>query len=194
MANQDAAFGLRLSRSGNGSDLIGMQNKYRIAANYNTSIFQGDLVTVATNGTITRVAAGDAALILGVFNGCQYDDPTTGKPVWSNYYPASTNVAGIEAFVIDAPHAVYEVQADAAMPITDLFGNFDIVDATAGSTASGISNSELDVGTGATTAGLPLKAIDISTDPENSDTATANTNVMVVINNHLFSAGTAGLA
>ena len=194
MANQDAAFGLRLSRSGNGSDLIGMQNKYRIAANYNTSIFQGDLVTVATNGTITRVAAGDAALILGVLNGCQYDDPTTGKPVWSNYYPASTNVAGIEAFVIDAPHAVYEVQADAAMPITDLFGNFDIVDATAGSTASGISNSELDVGTGATTAGLPLKAIDISTDPENSDTATANTNVMVVINNHLFSAGTTGLA
>ena len=194
MANQDAAFGLRLSRSGNGSDLIGMQNKYRIAANYNTSIFQGDLVTVATNGTITRVAAGDAALILGVFNGCQYDDPTTGKPVWSNYYPASTNVAGIEAFVIDAPHAVYEVQADAAMPITDLFGNFDIVDATAGSTASGISNSELDVTTGATTAGLPLKAIDISTDPENGDTATANTNVMVVINNHLFSAGTTGLA
>lgn len=194
MANQDAAFGLRLSRSGNGSDLIGMQNKYRIAANYNTSIFQGDLVTVATNGTIVRVAAGDGALILGVFNGVQYNDPTTGKPVWSNYYPASTNVAGIEAFIIDAPHAVYEVQADAAMPITDLFGNFDIVDATAGSTASGISNSELDVTTGATTAGLPLKAIDISTDPENSDTATTNTNVMVVINNHLFSAGTAGLA
>jgi hypothetical protein len=194
MANQDAAFGLRLSRSGNGSDLIGMQNKYRIAANYNTSIFQGDLVTVATNGTIVRVAAGDNALILGVFNGVQYNDPTTGKPVWSNYYPASTNVAGIEAFVIDAPHAVYEVQADAAMPITDLFGNFDIVDATAGSTASGISNTELDVTTGATTAGLPLKAIDISTDPETSDTATANTNVMVVINNHLFSAGTAGLA
>lgn len=194
MANQDAAFGLRLSRSGNGSDLIGMQNKYRIAANYNTSIFQGDLVTVATNGTIVRVAAGDGALILGVFNGVQYNDPTTGKPVWSNYYPASTNVAGIEAFIIDAPHAVYEVQADAAMPITDLFGNFDIVDATAGSTASGISNSELDVTTGATTAGLPLKAIDISTDPENSDTATTNTNVMVVINNHLFSVGTAGLA
>ena len=193
MANQDAAFGLRLSRSGNGSDLIGMQNKYRIAANYNTSIFQGDLVTVATNGTIVRAAAGGTALILGVFNGCQYNDPTTGKPVFSNFYPASTNV-DIEAFVIDAPHAVYEIQADAAMPIADLFGNFDIVDATAGSTASGISHTELDVTTGATTAGLPLKAIDISTDPENSDPATANTNVMVVINNHLFSAGTAGLA
>ena len=48
--------------------------------------------------------------------------------------------------------------------------------------------------TGATTATLPLKAIDISQDPENSDVASANTNVMVVINNHLLSAGTTGLA
>jgi hypothetical protein len=51
-----------------------------------------------------------------------------------------------------------------------------------------------DVTTGAVTATLPLKAIDISQDPENSDVSAANTNVVVKINNHLFSAGTAGLA
>jgi hypothetical protein len=194
MANQDAAFGLRLSRSGNGSDLIGMQNKYRIAANYGTSIFQGDIVKAVTGGGIERIAAGNTELVLGVFNGCRYTDPTTGKETFSNFYPASTNAADIEASVIDAPHAVYEIQADAAFPVADLFGNFDIVDATAGSTASGTSRTEIDVTTGATTAGLPLKAIDISTDPENSDVGSANTNVIVVINNHLFSAGTTGLA
>jgi|TARA_E500000081_G_scaffold52756_1_gene55754 hypothetical protein len=194
MANQDAAFGLRLSRSGNGSDLIGMQNKYRIAANYGTSIFQGDIVKAVTGGGIERIAAGNTDLVLGVFNGCRYTDPTTGKETFSNFYPASTNAADIEASVIDAPHAVYEIQADAAFPVADLFGNFDIVDATAGSTASGTSRTEIDVTTGATTAGLPLKAIDISTDPENSDVGSANTNVIVVINNHLFSAGTTGLA
>ena len=194
MANQDAAFGLRLSRSGNGSDLIGMQNKYRIAANYGTSIFQGDIVKAVTGGGIERIAAGNTDLVLGVFNGCRYTDPTTGKETFSNFYPASTNAADIEAFIIDAPHAQYEIQADAAFPVADLFGNFDIVDATAGSTASGISRTEIDVTTGATTAGLPLKAIDISTDPENSDVGSANTNVIVVINNHLFSAGTTGLA
>ena len=194
MANQDAAFGLRLSRSGNGSDLIGMQNKYRIAANYNTSIFQGDIVKAVTGGGIERIAAGNTDLVLGVFNGCRYTDPTTGKETFSNFYPASTNAADIEASVIDAPHAVYEIQADAAFPVADLFGNFDIVDATAGSTVSGTSRTEIDVTTGATTAGLPLKAIDISTDPENSDVGSANTNVIVVINNHLFSAGTTGLA
>lgn len=194
MANQDAAFGLRLSRSGNGSDLIGMQNKYRIAANYGTSIFQGDIVKAVTGGGVERIVAGATDLVLGVFNGCRYTDPTTGKETFSNFYPASTNAADIEAFIIDAPHAQYEIQADAAFPVADLFGNFDIVDATAGSTASGTSRTEIDVTTGATTAGLPLKAIDISTDPENSDVGSANTNVIVVINNHLFSAGTTGLA
>jgi len=89
---------------------------------------------------------------------------------------------------------VYEIQADDTFPVADLFGNFDIVVTTAGDTASGQSRTELDVTTGATTTTLPLKAIDISQDPENSDVASANTNVMVILNNHLLSAGTAGLA
>ena len=194
MANKDAAFGLRLSRSGNGSDLQNMQNKYRIASGYGTAIFQGDMVKVVTGGGIERFADGDSGPILGVFNGCRFTDPSTSKERFSNHYPASTAAADIEAFVIDAPHAVYEIQADDTFPVADLFGNFDIVNATAGDTVSGISRAELDVTTGATTATLPLKAIDISQDPENSDVSSANTNVIVMINNHLFSAGTAGLA
>ena len=194
MANKDAAFGLRLSRSGNGSDLQNMQNKYRIASGYGTAIFQGDMVKVVTGGGIERFADGDSGPILGVFNGCRFTDPSTSKERFSNHYPASTAAADIEAFIIDAPHAVYEIQADDTFPVADLFGNFDIVNATAGDTVSGISRAELDVTTGATTATLPLKAIDISQAPENSDVSSANTNVIVMINNHLFSAGTAGLA
>jgi hypothetical protein len=194
MANKDAAFGLRLSRSGNGSDLQNMQNKYRIASGYGTAIFQGDMVKVVTGGGIERFADGDSGPILGVFNGCRFTDPSTSKERFSNHYPASTAAADIEAFIIDAPHAVYEIQADDTFPVADLFGNFDIVNVDAGDTVSGISRAELDVTTGATTATLPLKAIDISQDPENSDVSSANTNVIVVINNHLFSAGTAGLA
>ena len=190
MSNQDAAFGLRPLRTSTSSQ---RQNRYRIASGYATSIFQGDLVIVATNGTITRVPAGATNLILGVFNGCSYVN-ASGEITYSNYWPANATGTDIFANVIDDPSATFEIQADAAMPVTDLFGNFDIVDATAGSTVSGNSRTELDVTTGATTAALPLKAIDISQDPENSDTATANTNVIVKINNHLFSAGTVGLA
>ena len=190
MSNQDAAFGLRPIKTSTSSQ---RQNRYRIASGYNTSIFQGDLVTVATNGTITRVAAGDNALILGVFNGCSYVD-ASGDIIYSNYWPANATGTDIFANVIDDPSATFEIQADAAFPVADLFGNFDIVDATAGSTVSGNSRSELDVTTGATTAALALKAIDISQDPETSDVSSANTNVIVKINNHLFSAGTVGLA
>lgn len=191
MANLDAPFGLRPARTSISSQ---QQNRYRIAANYNTSIFQGDLVAMVTGGGIERVAAGGSGLILGVFNGCEYTDPTTGKPTFSNYYPASTNAADIIANVIDDPNAVFEIQADAAFPVADLAGNYDIL-ATAGDTVSGTSRIELEVGTAdSTVATLPLKAIDISQDPENSDVSSANTNVIVKINNHLFSGGTAGLA
>ena len=191
MANQDAPFGLRPSRS---SISANTQNRYRIASGYATAIFQGDLVAMVTGGGIERVAAGGSGLILGVFNGCEYTDPTTGKPTWKNYYPGGVAASDIMAMVIDDPNATFEIQADDTFPVSDLAGNYDIV-ATAGDTTSGRSNLELEVGTAdSTVATLPLKAIDISQDPENSDTSSANTNVIVKINNHLFSGGTAGLA
>ena len=66
----------------------------------------------------------------------------------------------------------FSIQSDEAFPVTDLFGNFDIVDSSpVGDTKTGTSNMQLDTSTGATTATLPLKAIDISQDPENSDVA-----------------------
>ena len=89
---------------------------------------------------------------------------------------------------------VFEVQANAAFPIADLFGNFDIVYTTAGSTVTGISGAELNVADGGTGTTLSVKAIDISEDPENSDVSSANTNVLVTIQNHIFGVKGAGLA
>lgn len=190
MANNDAAFGLRPVRS---STSANTQNRYRIASGYATAIFQGDLVAMVTGGGIERVANGGSGLILGVFNGCFYTDPTTNKPTFSAYYPGGVAASDIIANVIDDPSATFEIQADAAFPVADLAGNFDLL-TPAGDTVSGMSRCELEVVSGATTATLPLKAIDISQDPENSDVSSANTNVIVKINNHLFSGGTAGLA
>ena len=194
MANQDAAFGLRpIGRIG-GTPYTGGQSRYRIAANYGTAIFQGDMVMQVTGGTVEIHADGGTVPIVGVFNGCQYTDPTTGEQRFSNYYPASTNASDLIAFIIDDPMVVFEIQADAAFPVADLFGNFDVVYTSAGSTTTGISGSELKVTDGGTATTLSLKAIDISEDPENSDVASANTNVKVVIQNHIFGVKGAGLA
>ena len=194
MANQDAAFGMRPVRMVGGAPYTGGQSRYRIAANYGTAIFQGDMVAQVTGGTVEVHADGGTVPIVGVFNGCMYTDPTTSEQVFSNFYPASTNASDIIAFIIDDPMVVFEVQAAAAFPIADLFGNFDIVYTSAGSTVTGISGAELKVADGGTATTLSIKAIDISGDPENSDVATANTNVLVVIQNHLFGVKGAGLA
>jgi hypothetical protein len=194
MANKDAAFGLRPVKMIGGAPWTGGQSRYRIAANYGTSIFQGDMVMQVTGGTVEIHADGGTVPIVGVFNGCQYTDPTTGEQVFSNYYPASTNASDIIAFIVDDPMVVFEVQADAAFPIADLFGNFDIVYTTAGSTVTGISGAELKVADGGTGTTLSVKAIDISEDPENSDVSSANTNVLVTIQNHIFGVKGAGLA
>ena len=194
MANQDAAFGLRPVKRIGGTPFTGGQSRYRIAANYGTSIFQGDMVAQVTGGGVEIHADGGTVPIVGVFNGCMFTDPTSGEQTFSAFYPASTNASDIIAFIIDDPMAIFEIQANAAFPIADLLGNFDIVYTTAGSTASGIYGAELDVATGATTAGLPLKVIDIYEDPENSDVSTANTNVYCVIQNHVFGVKAAGLA
>ena len=194
MANRDAAFGLKPVKMIGGSPYSGGVSRYRIAANYGTSIFQGDMVMQVTGGTVEIHADGGTVPIVGVFNGCQYTDPTTGAQVYSNYYPASTNASDIIAFIIDDPNVVFEVQADAAFPVADLFGNFDIVYTSAGSTKTGISGAELKVADGGTGTTLSVKAIDISEDPDNDDVASANTNVYVVIQNHIFGVKGAGLA
>ena len=193
MANTDAAFGMRLVGR-MGGPATNVQNTYRIAANYGTAIFKGDMVAQVTGGGVEVHADGCTVPIVGVFNGCRYTDPTTGKETFSNFYPASTNASDIEAFVIDDPMAIYEIQADAAFPVADLFGNFDIVYPSSGSTTTGISGAELDVTTGATTAGLPLKAIDISKRVTDDDVSSDATNVLVVIQNHILGQKGAGLA
>jgi hypothetical protein len=194
MANKDASFGLKPVKMMGGSPYSGGQSRYRIAANYGTNIFQGDLVMQVTGGGIEIHADGGTVPIVGVFNGCMFTDPTTSEQKFSNYYPASTNASDIIAFVHDDPNTVFEIQADDTFPVADLFGNFDIVYTNSGSTSTGISGAELDVTTGATTTNLPLKAIDISQDPDNSDVASANTNVLVVIQNHIAGVKGAGLA
>lgn len=195
MANKDAAFGLRPSRMMGGAPFSGGQSRYRIASGYSTKIFQGDLVKQVTGGGIERAAASSTVPVVGVFNGVQYTDPTTGEQVFANHYPGSISASDIIGFIIDDPLVVFEIQADEQFPVADLLGNFDVIDqSTTGDTASGRSNMELDVSTGATTTTLPLKAIDISQDPDNDDVASSNTNVLVVIQNHIMGVKSAGLA
>ena len=195
MANKDSAFGCKPVRMMGGAPYSGGQSRYRVASGVTTPLFQGDLVTQLTAGVLGRHVATGTVPIVGVFNGVQYTDPTSGEQVFKNYYPGSIAASDIIASVVDDPNVVFEIQGDAAMPVADLFGNFEIVDGSpVGDTSSGISNTEIAVSTGNTTATLPLKALDISQDPENDDVSSSNTNGLCVIQNHICGQKGAGLA
>jgi len=193
MPNVVEKYGLRPSRQLNGSPFINAQNRYRIAANNTTAIFQGDLVKPLTSGTISRAVANTSDTVVGVFNGCFYTDPTTQKPTFSNYYPGSVNASDIIAMVIDGPDTVYEVKADATFVVADLFRNYSITNET-GSTQTGISKVTLDVSESGTAGTFVVQAIDISQDVFNSDVnASSNVGVLVRINNHFYRQGGTGI-
>ena len=193
MANVAEKFGLKPVRSLDGSDFINAQNRYRIASNYGTAIFQGDLVTPVTGGGIERHTAGSGTPVVGVFNGCFYTDPTTQKPTWKNYYPASIVASDIMAFVIDSPDQVYKIDSDGAFAVADIFKNFHVT-AVSGNTVTGTSEVQLDYSNSGIKITTVLQAIDISQDVGNDEAGVVNVDVLVRINNHFYKTGTAGLA
>jgi len=194
MANQLEKFGLRPYRKLDGTPLVGAQNRYKIANGSATAIFQGDLVRPLTDGTITRSVGNTSYAVVGVFNGCFYNDPTTQKPTYSNFYPGgiTPTQGGLTAFVVDDPDAVFLVNADAVFAQANLFGNYSLSVAS-GSTTTGISEMQLDVSTQGTAGTFAVQAIDISQDPENDDQTTSNANILVRINNHFYRQGGTGL-
>jgi hypothetical protein len=192
MANVTERFGLRPSRQLNGSPFINAQNRYRVATNNSTNIYQGDVVIPFNSGTVGRAVANTSTPAVGVFNGCFYTDPTTQKPTWKNYLPGSTVASDIVAFVIDAPDTVFEVNANGVFAVADIFKNFSVNNVT-GNTQTGISYVQLDVANSGTDSTYLVQAIDISGDVLNSDVSVSNANVLVRINNHFYKAATSGL-
>ena len=185
MANQVEKFGFRPVRKLDGSPFINAQNRYRIASNYGTAIFQGDLVVPVADGTIARHVAANTSAVVGVFNGCFYTDPTTQKPTWKNYYPGSVVASDITAFVLDDPDIVGKMDCDGAFAVADIFKDFNVTNVS-GNTQSGISEVQLDFSASGVTIAFMLQAIDISQNPDNSEAGAANVNVLVRINNHFY--------
>ncbi len=191
MANVNKPFGLR--PSGNLS-ATGAQKQYgyQIADNQAGAIYQGDLVVVY-DGYIIKYDPATHAAPTGVFNGCQYDDPTrANKPTWKNYYPGSINITqGIIACeVLDDPSQLFLVQADGNVTQANIGKNADPTASTTGSTTSGVSNGSLSSASIAKTAALTFKIVGLYDSPDN---ALGNYAVVVVkLNQHQY--GSVGVA
>ena len=195
MANIDAAFGLRpIAKVGSAPGGTTGTTKYSIGDNQSTAIFTGDPVKYKNDGTVEVATASDA--LLGVFMGCFYTDPTTSKPTFRNYFPASLSPGDAIAFVCDDPDQLYVAQQDsdgANAVAANLNENANLVFGS-GSTTTGISGVEIDSSTLATTATHQVRLIAFYYSPSNDATAN-NSDLVIKINNHQLgsSTGTAGV-
>ena len=180
MANKDAPFGFIPVRMIGGAYFSGGQAEYDIGSTYGTNMFTGDVVELHTDGTIVIGAVG-ATNLIGVFNGCFYTDPTTSKPTFKNYWPASV-AAEAQAFVYDNPDDLFEVQATGILVRATVSRACDMA-YTTGATINGRSKEEISVTAG---ADLAVRVVRISGDPANSDIATANANWIVKFNEHIY--------
>lgn len=172
MASTASPYGFRAVNEIGGLPYAGSTRSFRInPAGYNTNIFDGSLVYVADTGYLQLVTASGAdgttnafpagttlTGAVGVFVGCSYYN-AQGQLIFSQYYPANTTGV-IEAFVIDDPNTVFQVQANGSVGQAALGANVTLANAqttSTGSTTTG--NSNVAVSSTATTSTAPFRVI-----------------------------------
>jgi hypothetical protein len=166
MGTINAPFGLRPIGRWSGS--LETMRQYPIASAYGTNIAMGDVVQLVDNGALTSVekqsSTGDTTTdidIIGIFMGCRYTDPNSGRPVISQLWPASTVASDAMAYVVDDPTVHFVIQASAAASNTgDIYGKNSVFVQTAPNTSLRISRVALDISGMSTDNNNPIRIID----------------------------------
>ena len=188
MASTAAPYGLRPINLIGGQVFSGSTRQLKIASGYAANIFFGDIVAIATDGTITKVTATGTdgttnalpAGVVGVFLGCTYTDPNLKYKLNAQYWPTGTVASDAMAYVCDDPDALFQIQASGTLAQTALGSNFALVQ-TAGSTTTGDSKVALLYTSAGTDTFLPLRVVDFVNGPF-STVGDAYTDVIVKFN------------
>ena len=166
MANTDAPDGFTPAKHMYGGTIRAA--RMRIASAYDTAIYSGDVVTLASGyinqGTATSTPAG-------VFYGVHYN-ASDGTPTFSKVWTADTATQGSDdaiAYVYRDPAIIYEAQFTAGTPAVSFIGSKYTLSTTAGSTTNGRSKEGV---TATTSSGIAL-CVGFNLDPSNSIGANA---------------------
>lgn len=170
-----APYGLKPVNLIGGQVFAGATRQFQIASAYNTSIFNGDLVKIVSDGTIEKDAGTTTATPVGVFLGCSYVN-AQGQTIYQQYFPANTAAPTgtvITAFVADDPDTLFKVAVVSGTTVVagvgrTVIGNNMALVQNAGSSTTGDSKVAVLSSSAATTNTLPIRVIDVV-----PDTATA---------------------
>jgi hypothetical protein len=160
----EAPYGLLPINLIGGQVFAGSTRQIPIAVNSATAIFYGDVVKLNSDGTLDKDTGTSAATPVGVFLGCTYTDPVYGL-TFRQYYPGTTNIADIKAYVLDDPDALFKVAVVSSGTTIGFVnrtavGNNAVLVQNSGLTATGNSRVAID-DTTATTSTWPVRVIDV---------------------------------
>ena len=145
--------------------------------NYATAIFYGDVVQLASSGTVIistlDTDTSPVAGVVGVFLGCSYTNPTTKQKQYSQYWPgAASGITDAMAYIADDPDQLYKVASvgDTAdgtglviAPVQQTaVGTNAVLVLNTGSTTSG--DSKIGIYSAGTTTSLPMRIVDVVPD------------------------------
>ena len=190
-------YGLRpIGITGSGPNSTGT-TQYEIASNNTNAIYHGGIVIPLSTGFIDKT--DQAVAPLGVLNGVEFVDSSTGKTVFKNYWPGSNNVSvdtnhPVKAFVFDNPMQLFTVVADGtntdrATALADVFTNCAMASVNNGSTSTGQSSDMLDISSAATTNTLDVRIVGLYEDDANTDYSAVGHQYIVRLLGH-FNTGT----
>ena len=178
----DGPYGLIPINLIGGQVFAGATRQIPIATNSSTAIFYGDVVTLASSGTLAKDAGTSAATPVGVFLGCSYTDPVFGK-TFRQYYPGTTNIADVMAYVQDDPDALFKVAVVSSgttigTVTRSAVGNNAVLVQNPGNTITGNSKVALSATTN-TTSTWPVRVIDVV--PETSPAGNPGSYTEVIV-------------
>ena len=188
MSSTNAPFGLRPSfREGGQLDSCVVQGT--ITSGYATALFLYSPVKLV-GGVLQAAAATDASV--GSFMGVEYDDPVTGRRIFSNQWVASTAANNITAWYTKEPYLTYEIQADASLAQSNIGNQADIA-APSGNTVTGISSTPLSTASISSVANKMYRIVGLTPGPDNSF-GDSFTIVQVQISKHQYVATIVAIA
>lgn len=147
-----------------GQVFAGATRQIPIATNSSTAIYYGDVVKLADTGTLAKDTGTDAATPVGVFLGCSYTDPVFGK-TFRQYYPGTTNISDVVAYVQDDPDALFKVAVVSSGTTVGYVnrtsvGNNAVLAQNPGSATTGNSGVAVLAATN-TTSTWPVRVVDV---------------------------------
>ncbi len=186
-------YGLQPINRVDGMPYAGATRQLTIASDYNTAIFNGDIVRVAAGGTIqkstvtvdsTTAAANNT---YGVFVGVQYVN-TQGQTVQAQYYPGNAAASSAIAYVVDDPMAAFKVVVTGSgsntvtgVNLSAIGTNMSVRQGTGNTTTGDSEVSVYATNAQGNAAALPVRVIAVV--PATATSATNYPEVIVKLNN-----------